>query len=121
MQTLVTRKLIGLCSTLAGCVAAPPATTTQDSRGLAAIEHVVVVYAENRSFDDLYGLISVRPGNQQLSIRREHFNNRISTATCNDRATNPVQHERPFQREERAMRFKKTAISKPFNPAQKEA
>jgi acid phosphatase len=56
MRTLTTRILIGLCLTLAGCVAAPPGTTTQDSRGLVRIEHVVVVYAENRSFDNLYGL-----------------------------------------------------------------
>jgi acid phosphatase len=56
MRTLTTRILIGLCLTLAGCVAAPPGTTSRDSRGLGRIEHIVVVYAENRSFDNLYCL-----------------------------------------------------------------
>ena len=44
---------IALAAALAGCVAphppAPPA-------GLAAIDHIVVIYPENRSFDHLYGL-----------------------------------------------------------------
>ncbi len=56
MQTLATRTLIGLGLTLVGCVAVPPTTTIQDARGLARIGHIVVVYAENRSFDNLYGL-----------------------------------------------------------------
>jgi acid phosphatase len=38
---------------LAGC-AAPPATPPP--AGLAKIQHIVVIYAENRSFDHLYGM-----------------------------------------------------------------
>ena len=37
---------------VAGC-AAPP---SGDRAGLSKIEHIVVIYAENRSFDNLYGL-----------------------------------------------------------------
>jgi acid phosphatase len=55
MRTFIARAVTGLWLALAGCVAVPPGTT-QDSRGLARIEHIVVVYAENRSFDNLYGL-----------------------------------------------------------------
>jgi acid phosphatase len=56
MRVLVMRIVIGLCLAMAGCVTAPPGTTTQDSRSLNRIEHIVVIYAENRSFDNLYGL-----------------------------------------------------------------
>src|SRR5207302_11322745 len=38
---------------LAGCAFSPQGHATE---GLARIEHVVVIYAENRSFDHLYGL-----------------------------------------------------------------
>jgi len=39
------------CAVLvAGCAAPPPGRT-----GLERIEHVVAIYAENRSFDNLYG------------------------------------------------------------------
>jgi len=37
---------------VAGCVA-PPA---EQRAGLDRIEHIIVIYAENRSFDSLYGL-----------------------------------------------------------------
>ena len=37
---------------IAGC-AAPP---TSQRASLERIEHVIVIYAENRSFDNLYGL-----------------------------------------------------------------
>ena len=40
-----------LVALLAGC-AAPP----MQRAGLERIEHIVVIYAENRSFDNLYGL-----------------------------------------------------------------
>jgi acid phosphatase len=40
---------LALAMAVAGC-ATPPRT------GLAGIEHVIVIYAENRSFDNLYGL-----------------------------------------------------------------
>ena len=38
-------------SLLAGCAAQPPRP-----QGLAKIEHIVVIYAENHSFDNMYGL-----------------------------------------------------------------
>jgi phospholipase C len=38
---------------LAGCALPPPSPA---GTGLARIEHIVVIYAENRSFDNLYGL-----------------------------------------------------------------
>src|SRR6266851_2681012 len=38
---------------LAGCASSPLGQSTED---LARIEHIVVIYAENRSFDHLYGL-----------------------------------------------------------------
>jgi len=38
---------------LAACASTPPA---QKTAGLERIEHIVVIYAENRSFDNLYGL-----------------------------------------------------------------
>jgi len=47
--------LIRACAAaiLAACASSPQAQATE---GLARIEHVVVIYAENRSFDHLYGL-----------------------------------------------------------------
>ena len=44
---------IAVTLALGGC-SAPPAPATRS--GLARIEHIVVIYAENRSFDHLYGL-----------------------------------------------------------------
>ena len=41
-----------ILAALGGC-AAPPST---EHAGLARIDHVIVLYAENRSFDNLYGL-----------------------------------------------------------------
>ena len=43
--------VVAFAATLAGCAAAPA-----DRAGLGKIEHIVVIYAENRSFDNLYGL-----------------------------------------------------------------
>ena len=40
---------IAISSVLGSCVTAPPPN-------LSRIEHIVVVFAENRSFDNLYGL-----------------------------------------------------------------
>src|SRR5438067_13833578 len=40
-------------SFLTGCATGPVPT---DQADLARIEHVIVIYAENRSFDNLYGL-----------------------------------------------------------------
>src|SRR5206468_10087872 len=39
---------------LSGCVQTPPPTAAQVS--LQRIQHIVVIYAENHSFDNLYGL-----------------------------------------------------------------
>jgi len=64
------RSLLALCalgaSLIAGCaavqpqaggVAVPPQTASAaKANGLAKIEHIIVIYAENHSFDNLYGL-----------------------------------------------------------------
>src|ERR1700731_653968 len=42
-----------LTTALASCAPQPSRTTSTD---LEKIQHVVVIYAENRSFDNLYGL-----------------------------------------------------------------
>jgi len=42
-----------LCVLLSGCAVLAPGPSRED---LAKIEHVVVIYAENHSFDNLYGL-----------------------------------------------------------------
>ncbi|MBP8306081.1 MAG: acid phosphatase [Burkholderiaceae bacterium] len=47
---------------LAGCVGGPPAVS--DAGKLQRIRHVVVIYAENHSFDNLYGLF---PGANGIS------------------------------------------------------
>jgi len=44
---------IAICVWLAGCATGPSAT---DAARLERIRHVVVIYAENHSFDNLYGL-----------------------------------------------------------------
>src|SRR5437588_12901816 len=45
--------LASAAAILTACASSPQAQATQ---GLARIEHIVVIYAENRSFDHLYGL-----------------------------------------------------------------
>src|SRR6266849_8155296 len=45
--------LASAAALLAGCASSPQGHATE---GLARIEHIVVIYAENRSFDHLYGL-----------------------------------------------------------------
>src|SRR6266581_720047 len=45
--------LASAAALLAGCAASPQGQATD---GLARIEHIVVIYAENRSFDHLFGL-----------------------------------------------------------------
>ena len=42
---------LAVVAIVSGC-AAPP---SGERAGLAKIEHIVVIYAENRSFDNLYG------------------------------------------------------------------
>jgi len=60
-------RLVALVSTavsmaiLAGCVGPP---VKQPRADLGSIEHIIVIYAENRSFDNLYGLF---PGAHGLS------------------------------------------------------
>ena len=44
---------IAVCAGLAGCASRP---TVTDAARLQRIKHVVVIYAENNSFDNLYGL-----------------------------------------------------------------
>jgi acid phosphatase len=80
MPTLLKRMLLGLCLFIAGC-AAPPGTPARDARGLGEIEHIVVIYAENRSFDNLYGLF---PGANGIA------NATPMTWTQNDRNGTPL-------------------------------
>jgi acid phosphatase len=61
MTALLTRRMLlpaALLALLAGCASPPPATTasTNVAAKLARIRHVVVIYAENHSFDNMYGL-----------------------------------------------------------------
>ena len=51
---------------LAGC-----ASTGTDQRGLERIEHIVVIYAENRSFDHLYGTFPGAEGIAQASAEQK--------------------------------------------------
>jgi acid phosphatase len=52
-RTLARILLVVVCVLLARCARAP---IQEARRGLDAIEHIVIIYAENRSFDNLYGL-----------------------------------------------------------------
>lgn len=56
MRPLTLRLLIALLLLLDGCATPPYATDSASSKSLARIDHIVVIYAENRSFDNLYGL-----------------------------------------------------------------
>jgi acid phosphatase len=56
MRPLTLRLLIALLLLLDGCASAPYGTDSASSSSLARIDHIVVIYAENRSFDSLYGL-----------------------------------------------------------------
>jgi acid phosphatase len=51
-STLLVVTLAALIALVASCAPRPPSGRT----GLAGVEHIVVIYAENRSFDNLYGL-----------------------------------------------------------------
>jgi phospholipase C len=48
---LITTSMIAACSTTPGSMG-----VARDLHGLDAIDTVVVIYAENRAFDNLYGL-----------------------------------------------------------------
>ena len=73
---------IGLCLVLAGCAMPPAGTPARDARGLGRIEHIVVIYAENRSFDNLYGLF---PGANGVASATP------TTWTQSDRNGSPLQ------------------------------
>src|SRR5712691_11150809 len=53
---------------LAGCASSPQGHATE---GLARIEHIVVIYAENRSFDHLYGFFSGAEGIAQATAEQK--------------------------------------------------
>ena len=67
-----------LAALLAGCTTAPtpPATATDAAARLARIGHVVVIYAENHSFDNMYGLFPGAEGIAQARpeqyVQRDH-------------------------------------------------
>src|SRR6267143_1520714 len=56
--------LASAAALLAGCASSPQGPATE---GLARIEHIVVIYAENRSFDHLYGLFPGAEGIAQAT------------------------------------------------------
>jgi len=49
-----------LILTLAGFGKSPAWPRTASGAGIESIENIVVIYAENRSFDNLYGFFSWR-------------------------------------------------------------
>src|SRR5882762_7856327 len=53
---------------LAGCAPSPQGRSTE---GLSRIEHIVVIYAENRSFDHLYGLFPGAEGLAQATAEQK--------------------------------------------------
>jgi phospholipase C len=57
--------VIGLVA--AGCAAPPPSSPPMP--GLERIEHIVVIFAENRSFDHLYGRFPRRQRTRQRDGR----------------------------------------------------
>ena len=63
------RRLAIACATaavLAGCGSAPP----RPAPGLERIQHIIVIYAENRSFDHLYGLFPGADGIANAGVER---------------------------------------------------
>ena len=61
---------VALCTALSlfGCAQTP---TSPQPRGLDQIEHIVVIYAENRSFDHLYGLFPGADGIAQATAQQK--------------------------------------------------
>jgi acid phosphatase len=60
-----------LAALLAGCAGAPPTSTGTPSARMERIRNVVVIYAENHSFDNMYGLF---PGaNGVANATPEHY------------------------------------------------
>src|SRR5213082_2040858 len=60
--------LASAAAILTACASSPQAQATQ---GLARIEHIVVIYAENRSFDHLYGFFPGADGIAQASATQK--------------------------------------------------
>src|SRR2546429_8197436 len=79
--------LASAAAILTACASSPQAQATQ---GLARIEHIVVIYAENRSFDHLYGLF---PGADGIA------NATLGQKTQLDHDGNPLAHLHPVYEE----------------------
>lgn len=54
LQRVIARLVLAVTCLLPANCSTPP--VQQAPRGLEAIDHIIVIYAENRSFDNLYGL-----------------------------------------------------------------
>lgn len=61
--------LLAAALTIAGCAIVP--TGADIDAGLRRIEHIVVIYAENRSFDHLYGLFPGAEGIAQATAEQK--------------------------------------------------
>src|SRR5439155_4167616 len=74
--------LASAAAILTACASSPQAQATQ---GLARIEHIVVIYAENRSFDHLYGLFPGADGIASATLAQktqlDHDGNRSEEHT----------------------------------------
>src|SRR5438067_10697761 len=75
--------LASAAAILTACASSPQAQATQ---GLARIEHIVVIYAENRSFDHLYGLFPGADGIASATLEQK---------TQLDHDGNPLAHLPP--------------------------
>lgn len=64
MRPLTIPSLIAFLLALSGCASPPYGSDSGSATGLGKVEHIVVIYAENRSFDHLYGTY---PGANGLS------------------------------------------------------
>ena len=73
------RRWMALALVAVGC-----ATGSTDRAGLDKLEHIVVIYAENRSFDNLYGLF---PGANGIANATAGAERRSSTTTASRSAT----------------------------------
>src|SRR5262249_54454935 len=63
-----------LLTVLSVLLASGARSLAQDGRrGLDTIEHIVVIYAEDRSFDNLFGAIAPRSGARLLRIEMTNF------------------------------------------------
>jgi acid phosphatase len=90
MRSSAFRAIAGIViALLAGCATQQPGRSRED---LARIEHIVVIYAENRSFDNLYGLF---PGANGIA------NVTPETYTQLDRDGKPLPHLPPVWKDDR--------------------